>query len=164
MFLEKFCQTFNLDIKKLNINNLQGSKYDFCFYYIDNDGDKVIVANNGDFNIFYEDVYSNKEKSTTKHLFFKKKEDNNKIKAYDNIIKNENFKNISITVYINEDFKANNEEEKKEENNHIENNLNGKGDKKDNVNKNKNNDCSCYKCCLDCCNWFTAKALYCLPN
>ena len=163
IFLENFCQTFNLDIKKLNINNLQESEYDFCFYYIDKNVDPVIISSKEDFKIFYEDFeifyddeYLNEKKSTIRYLFFIKNEDNNKIKVYDDIIKNEKFKNISITVYIKEDLKANNEEKKEEKekkeniekNNNIEKNLDVKGDKKNNGDV--NNDCPCCNCC-NCC-------------
>ena len=179
MFLENFCQTFGLNVEYLNTKEaektkydyFENSKYDFCFYYRDREGDKVFVATDENFGIFYNNPDSYENVSKFRHLFFKKKEDNNNIKAYDKIINNENFKNIFITVYIDKDINEDIEEEKKEEpeekkkeNNHIENNFNGKGDKKDNGNVNKNNDCSCYKCCLDCCIWFTAKALDCLPN
>ena len=139
---------------------MQKSEYDFCFYYRDGDNDEVTVSNNSDFEFFYNDKDL---KSTTRHLFFTKNEDNNKIKVYDEIIKNKNFKNISITVYIKEDLKANNEEEekkmkkKKEENNHIENNLNLEGDKKNNGEV--NNDCPCCNCCLDCFNHCWKKKL-----
>lgn len=148
MFFENFCKTLNL---KVNIGDFQNSKYDFDFYYKDKCGDWIPVLENYDFKIFYEDFeifyedeYLNEKKSTIRYLFFIKNEDNNKIKVYDDIIKNEKFKNISITVYINEDLKANNEEEKKEENNvnykYMENDLDGNGDK-------KNNDCPCCNCC-----------------
>ena len=172
MFLENFCKTFDLNINDLNVEDFKNSKYDFDFYYKDLDKDKIFVSTDYDFGIFYNcsDFYENV--STTRHLFFEKKEnneekDNNITKVYDNIIENEKFKNISITVYINKDLKANNEEEKKmkkkkkkilkqilEKNNHIEKNLDWNGDKNNNgdVNKNKNNDCPCCNCCLDCFN------------
>ena len=106
MFLENFCQIFGL-----NIENLKDLKYDFKFCYIDSDEDCIIVQNNEDFDIFYISGDLDEKKSTTRYLFLGKdeKEGNDIIKVYDDIIKNENFKNISITVYINEDI----EEEKK---------------------------------------------------
>lgn len=185
MFLKKFCETFGLSTEDLNTKEAEdpkynyfiNSKYDFCFYYKDLDKDKITVSTDYDFGIFYNysDFYENV--STTRHLFFEKKEnneekDNNITKVYDNIIKNEKFKNISITVYINEDLKVNNEEEKKkeikeenkannEENNvhykHIENNLNLEGDKKNNGDV--NNDCHYCNCCLDCFNHCWKKKL-----
>ena len=167
MFLENFCQTFGLNIEKFNKEDFRKSKYDFGFYYKDNDDDKIIVSTDADFEIFYiqDDLYE--KKSKIGYLFLKKdeKEGNDIIKAYDEIINNEKFKNISITVYINKDLKANNEEEKKNEekkeedikvnigkNNHIEKKLNGNGDK-------KNNDCHYCNCCLDCFNHCWKKKL-----
>ena len=153
MFLENFCQTFGL-----NIEDFKNSKYDFKFCYIDNDDDKIIVSTYEDFEIFYEDEYLNEKKSTIRYLFLEKdeKKGNNIIKVYDDIINNKNFKNISITVYIKEDLKANNEEKKEEKekkeniekNNNIEKNLDVKGDKKNNGDV--NNDCPCCNCC-NCC-------------
>ena len=157
MFLENFCKTF-----ELNIEDFENSKYDFDFYYKDNDDDKIIVSTDADFEIFYiQDGFYE-----IGYLFLEKdeKKDNNKIKVYDDIIKNEKFKNISITVYIKEDLKANNEEKKEEKekkeniekNNNIEKNLDWNGDKNNNgdvnKNKNKNNDCPYCNCCLDCFN------------
>ena len=156
MFLENFCQTFGLKIENLNKEDFRKSKYDFGFYYKDEDDDKIIVSTDQDFEIFYtQDGFSEIE-----YLFLEKdkKEGNDIIKVYDDIINNKNFKNISITVSIKEDLKANNEEIKKEEeedikvnigkNNHIEKNLDVKGDKKNN--EDVNNDCSCCNCC-NCC-------------
>ena len=160
MFWENFCKTLKIDF---NIEDFENSKYDFDFYYKDKWGDWVPVLENYDFKIFYEDFeifyedeYLNEKKSTIRYLFFIKNEDNNKIKVYDDIIKNEKFKNISITVYIKEDLKANNEEKKEEKekkeniekNNNIEKNLDVKGDKKNNGDV--NNDCPCCNCC-NCC-------------
>ena len=175
IFLENFCQTFDLNIDNINKEDFRESKYDFNFYYRDSDDeDKVIVSTADDFLIFYKNPDCYENVSTTRHLFLEKneKEGDDIIKAYNEIINKENFKNISITVYINEDLKVNNEEEKKEENieannkenkeanneennvpyNHIEKKLNGNGDKNNNedVNKNKNNDCPYCNCCLDC--------------
>jgi len=153
MFWENFCKTLKIDF---NIEDFENSKYDFKFYYKDNDDDKIIVSTDADFEIFYIQDDLNEKKSTIRYLFFIKNEDNNKIKVYDDIIKNEKFKNISITVYIKEDLKANNEEKKEEKekkeniekNNNIEKNLDVKGDKKNNGDV--NNDCPCCNCC-NCC-------------
>lgn len=157
MFLENFCQTFGLNIENLNKEDFRKSKYDFEFYYKDNDDDKIIVSTDEDFKIFYTNGDSYEKKSKIRHLFFERKEnneeeDNNITKVYDNIINNKNFKDISITVYINEDLKANNEEEKKEEN--IENKANkaNKANNEEEKKKKKNNDCPCCNCCLDCFN------------
>ena len=164
MFLKKFCETFGLSTEDLNTkeaedpkyNYFTNSKYDFCFYYIDTDGDRVFIHTNEDFYTFYINKDCYEEKSKIRHLFFTKNEDDNNInKVYDEIIKNKNFKNISITVYIKEDLKANNEEEekkmkkKKEENNHIEkNHIDNIFDVVDD-DKNKNGDvnCPCCNCC-----------------
>ena len=152
MFLENFCQIFDLKMENIDIKDFRKSKYDFRFYYRDTGGeDKVLISTVDDFGIFYNYPDSYEDVSTTRHLFFEKKnneeEGNEIVRAYDDIINKENFKNISITVYINEDLKVNNEEEKKEENNvnykYMENDLDGNGDK-------KNNDCPCCPCC-NCC-------------
>ena len=154
MFLENFCQTFGLNIENLNKEDFRKSKYDFEFYYKDNDDDKIIVSTDEDFEIFYtQDGFYE-----IGYLFLEKdeKKGNNIIKVYDDIINNKNFKNISITVYIKEDLKANNEEKKEEKekkeniekNNNIEKNLDVKGDKKNNGDV--NNDCPCCNCC-NCC-------------
>ena len=152
IFLENFCQTFALNIDNINKEDFRKSKYDFRFYYRDSEGeDKVIISTADDFLIFYTNPDCYENVSTTRHLFFEKKnneeEGNEIVRAYDDIINKENFKNISITVYINEDLKVNNEEEKKEENNvnykYMENDLDGNGDK-------KNNDCPCCNWC-NCC-------------
>ena len=160
MFLKKFCETFGLSTEDLNTkeaedqkyNYFTNSKYDFYFCYIDGDDDKIIVSTDEDFKIFYTNKDCYEEKSKIRHLFFSKNEDNNKIKVYDEIIKNKNFKNISITVYINEDI----EEEKKEEN--IENKAN-KANNEEEKKKKKNNDCPCCNCCLDCFNHCWKKKL-----
>ena len=149
MFLENFCQILGLDIGNIDKEDFRKSKYDFSFYYKDSDGDPILVYENEDFDFFYTSGNLYEEKSQIGYLFLEKneKEGDDIIKAYNEIINKENFKNISITVYINEDLKINNEEEKKEENNvnykYMENDLDGNGDK-------KNNDCPCCNWC-NCC-------------
>lgn len=155
MFLKKFCETFGLSTEDLNTkeaedpkyNYFTNSKYDFCFYYIDTDGDRVFIHTNEDFYTFYINKDCYEEKSKIRHLFFTKNEDDNNInKVYDDIIENKKFKNISITVYINEDIEEEKKmKKKKEENNHIENNLNVEGDKENNGEV--NNNCPCCNCC-----------------
>ena len=154
MFLKKFCETFCLSTEDLNTKESENpkydyfttSKYDFYFYYRDSDDeDKVIVSTADDFLIFYKNPDCYENVSTTRHLFLEKneKEGDDIIKAYNEIINKENFKNISITVYINEDI----EEEKKEEN--IENKAN-KANNEEEKKKKKNNDCPYCNGCLDC--------------
>ena len=152
MFLKKFCETFGLSTEDLNTkkaedpkyNYFTNSKYDFCFYYIDTDGDRVFIHTNEDFYTFYINKDCYEEKSKIRHLFFTKNEDDNNInKVYDDIIENKKFKNISITVYINEDIEEEKKEEIKEENNHIENNHHEDDDK----NSNGDVNCPCCNCC-----------------
>ena len=101
MFLENFCQTFGLNIEKFNKEDFRKSKYDFGFYYKDNDDDKIIVSTDADFEIFYiqDDLYE--KKSKIGYLFLKKdeKEGNDIIKAYDEI-KKQIMKKIMFLITI----------------------------------------------------------------
>ena len=148
MFLENFCQILGLNIGNIDKEDFRKSKYDFKFYYKDSDEDHTMVYENKDFDIFYINGNLYEEESKIGYLFLEKdeKEGNNIIKAYDEIINKEEFKNILITVYIKEKKKKK-KEEKKEENNvnykYMENDLDGNVDK-------KNNDCPCCNWC-NCC-------------